>query len=347
MKEIKRKRKVLAVVNDFKIMSDTLYDVVGKHDGSAPQAFQDANIAKAPFKENSTYIVCPYDDLAKVYDTGFYPRSRCYDGMDRTEVAKMVEDRVNNIKIPYEQFIQNTVEQNNFDFWDSMSCQVYMGKTFNTAIMVDLFELYIGVHSGQLTPLEMDGDPRFMNSMYCFREKEGSRDFIQQREINKMNISYKFMSALKGDKKERQAVIDLLLYIGIVTRPDITEDEYYVGTLSNWINGKPTNVDNLLDVWDRSSDKSFREVLEFNRIINILQRRGRVSMSPSGLQYNGQVIGPDPRTAAELVATQPGMSEARAGMLNDYEEIVVMDGMAPEKGGRKPQRESDEPGQGN
>lgn len=58
MKEILKSKKVLVEVNGFNIMSDTLYEVVGKHDGSAPQAFQDANIAKAPFPENATHVCC-------------------------------------------------------------------------------------------------------------------------------------------------------------------------------------------------------------------------------------------------------------------------------------------------
>ena len=57
-----------------------------------------------------------------------------------------------------------------------------------------------------------------------------------------MNISYKFIDALKKGGKERQAVIDLLLYIGIVTRPDFTEDDYYTGSLSNWMNEKKTTI---------------------------------------------------------------------------------------------------------
>lgn len=61
----------MAEVNGFNIMSDTLYEVVGKHDGSAPQAFQDANIAKAPFPENATHVCCPWDDFSKAYNTGF------------------------------------------------------------------------------------------------------------------------------------------------------------------------------------------------------------------------------------------------------------------------------------
>lgn len=317
----KDKRKVLATVHDFKIMSDTIYEVVGKHDGSAPQAFQDANIAKAPFKENSTYIVCPYDNMGQVYDTGFYKRSRCYQGMNPIEVEKQVEERVENIMKPYEDFVQKTIEQTNFDFWDTMSIQVYMDKVFNTANPLDLFQLYVGIHSCMLTPKDMDGDPRFMGSMFCIVEKEGSRDFVQQRDINKMEIGYRFMNSMKKGGKERQSVIDLLLYIGVVTRPDITEDDYYTGSLSNWMNARATNVDYLVDIWDRSMDRDFREVMEFNRIINIMQRRGRMSMTPEGLKYNGQIIGPDPKTSAEIVAKRPEMLEFKAAILNEYNDM--------------------------
>lgn len=316
--EKKDKRKVLATVHDFNIMSDTIYEVVGKHDGSAPQAFQDANIAKAPFKENSTYIVCPYDNMGQVYDTGFYARSRCYQGMPRAEVERQVKERVENIMKPYEDFVQKNVEQTNFDFWDGMSAQIYMEKVFNTANPLDLFQLYIGIHSCMLTPKDMDGDPRFMGSMFCIVEKEGVRDFVKQRDINKMEIGYRFMNSMKKGGKERQAVIDLLLYIGVVTRPDITEDDYYIGSLSNWMNGRATNVDYLVDIWDRSMEKDFKEILEFNRIINIMMKRGRMAMTPEGLRYNNQIVGPDPRTSAEIIAKRPEMADTKIALINDY-----------------------------
>ena len=285
MKEILKSKKVLVEVNGFNIMSDSLYEVVGKHDGSAPQAFQDANIAKAPFPENATHVCCPWDDFSKAYNTGFYPRSRCYNGMDKDEVDRLV-------------------------------------KVYNTANTVELFYLYLAVFSGMLTPQEMDGDPIFMNSMFCFIEKDNAKDFVQQREINKMNISYKFINALKKGDKERQAVIDLLLYIGIVTRPDFTEDDYYTGSLSNWMNEKKTNIDYLLDIWDRSLEGDFKEVLEFYRIINVLQRNGRINMTPSGLQYNGQIIGPDTRTSAEFLATKKDLISVKANVLDEYEELM-------------------------
>lgn len=315
----------MATVHDFKIMSDTIYEVVGKHDGSAPQAFQDANIAKAPFKENSTYIVCPYDNMGQVYDTGFYKRSRCYQGMMMDEIEEQVRERVENIMRPYEDFVQKSIGQDNFDFWDNMSVQVYMDKVFNTANPLDLFQLYIGVHSCMLTPQEMDGDPRFMGSMFCIKEKEGSRDFVQQRDINKMEIGYRFMSAMKKGGKERQRVIDLLLYIGVVTRPDLTEDDYYAGSLSNWMNARQTNVDYLVDVWERSDDKDFEEVLRFNRMINVLQRRGRMTMTPDGLKYNGQIVGPDPKTAAEMVSKRPEMADIKGAMMGEYAEMEESD----------------------
>ena len=174
MKEILKSKKVLVEVNGFNIMSDTLYEVVGKHDESAPQAFQDANIAKAPFPENATHVCCPWDDFSEVYNTGFYPRSRCYNGMDKDEVDKLVDQRVNNIMKPFENISQKDLSQTNFEFWDDAKDKIYMGKVYNTANTVELFYLYLAVFSGMLTPQEMDGDPIFMNSMFCFIEKDNA-----------------------------------------------------------------------------------------------------------------------------------------------------------------------------
>lgn len=326
MNESKNK-KVLADVNGFSILSDTIYEIVGKDDKSAPQAFRDANIVKAPFEGNDDWIVCPYDSLANVYDTGFYSRSRCYARMDQDDVKRTLDDRINNIMRPYEDFRQVDMSQTNFDFWDNASEAIYMGKIFNTADPVDTLFLYIGVHSGMITPKEMDGDPFYMHSKFCIVEKNVAKDFIQQREINKMNLSYKFISALTKGGKSRQSVIDLLLYIGIITRPDLKEDDYYTGSLSNWMNNKKTNIDYLLDVWDRSEDDGFKEVLQYNRIINILQKRGKIRSSNEGLLYNGQLLGPDAKASAEHITTNKAMVETKLALLSEYEELIAMDSM--------------------
>ena len=66
----------------------------------------------------------------------------------------------------------------------------------------------------------------------------------------------------------------------------------------------------------------FKEVLEFYRIVNVLQRNGRINMTPSGLQYNGQIIGPDTRTSAEFLATKKDLISVKANVLDEYEELM-------------------------
>lgn len=331
MEDLKQK-KVIAVVNGFSIMSDTIYEVVGKDDKSAPQAFRDNNIVKAPFEGNDDWIVCPYDSSSQVYDTGFYDRSRCYMHMDRDEVKEMVKDRVDNIMKPYASFKNVDMSPSNFDFWDNASESLYMSKIFNTNEPSDLFFLYIAIHSGMLTPKELDGDPMFMHSKFCFVEKNVTKDFVQQREINKMNLSYNFLSDLKKGGKSRQQVIDLLLYIGIITRPDLKEDDYYTGSLSNWMNAKKTNVDYLLDIWGRAKEDGFQEILAYNRMLNILQRRGKLRTSNEGVIYNGQVIGMDNKSAAEQVVSNKSMVDTKLAIMTDYEELMSMDKISESAG---------------
>ena len=92
--------------------------------------------------------------------------------MDKDEVDKLVDQRVNNIMKPFENISQKDLSQTNFEFWDDAKDKIYMGKVYNTANTVELFYLYLAVFSGMLTPQEMDGDPIFMNSMFCFIEKD-------------------------------------------------------------------------------------------------------------------------------------------------------------------------------
>ena len=45
-------------------------------------------------------------------------------------------------------------------------------------------------------------------------------------------------------------------------------------------------------------------------------------MTPSGLQYNGQIIGPDTRTSAEFLATKKDLISVKANVLDEYEELM-------------------------
>ena len=45
-------------------------------------------------------------------------------------------------------------------------------------------------------------------------------------------------------------------------------------------------------------------------------------MTPSGLQYNGQIIGPDTRTSSEFLATKKDLISVKANVLDEYEELM-------------------------
>ena len=43
-----------------------------------------------------------------------------------------------------------------------------------------------------------------------------------------------------------------------------------------------------------------------------------MAMTPEGLRYNNQIVGPDPRTSAEIIAKRPEMADTKIALINDY-----------------------------
>lgn len=313
-------KKLLAVVSGMSIYSDSIYVVTGKPDESAPTGFQERGISKVPFPGNGIVSPCPWDKNLGVYDTGFFDKSICYKGMSKAEVETEVKRRVENILNPYEDATGRDIHQKNFDFWDTFRVKCYDGRLFYTNDMNDLFDLYIAIQGKVLTPKDEDGNPDFQGSLYCVEDKTTAVDVRKQRMIDKSEITYEFMSMLKGEDSERQKIFDLLLYLDIIHSVEMDPNMVqYI--FSNWIEQKNTHIDMYKEARNRflvDDEENGAQIIKFHRMIKEMIYSGAIQVNSSGMMFRGEDIGSDAISAAIQVVENKDFIQSKADIIDAY-----------------------------
>lgn len=313
-----RGRSLLAEVNGLRIYKDTLYVITGKKDESAPTGMVDMGISKMPFPGNRSTCLCRFDRDSNVYDTGFYLNSLCYRGWDQKQKEAECERRIRNIMTPYMEVVNNPLDQSDLSFWDNKTVALYSGRTFNTNDPIQLFELYIAMTSFSLTPKELDGDPRFMSSMYCVEDKSVSVDIKALRAQYKVDSFTKFNTSLSGTQIERDFILDLCLYLDIITRVDLEDDGFYKYQFSDWCDREPSNVELFVEAYNRFMEEDAREIPRFHRMIRHLVSKGIIKTTSDGLNLDGFLLGKDMKGAAMRLAADKEADAARIKLLEEY-----------------------------
>ena len=229
--------------------------------------------------------------------------------------------RIKNIRYPFEETVNEDLDQKNFDFWDSYRIDLYDGRLFYTNDVRDLFELYIAILSKSLTPKEEDGNPMYVESYYCVEDKTTAVDIRKQRQIDKADILYEFMNKLKGSEAERKSIYDLLLYLDIIYSVELDQSMVqYIFT--NWIDAKNTNVDMYKEASSRflSDDESSEgmQVIKFHRMIREMVEGLAVTVNTDGLYLNGELLGADAISASMALASNKSMLETKSRVLEAY-----------------------------
>lgn len=314
-------KRLLATVSGMKIYSDSIYVITGKMDESAPSGFQERGISKVPFPGNKNVVYCPWDKNLNTFDTGFYINSKCYQGMTRNEAEDEMNMRIKNIEAPFAESTNADLSASNTDFWEVKGVDCYDGRLFYTNDIRDLFDLYIALQVRALTPKEEDGNPEFQNSYYIVEDKTTAVDVRKQRQLDKTEIIYKFMSMLNGNPQERQKLYDLLLYLDIIHTVEIDPSMVqYIFT--NWIEQKSTNIDNYKSAQSRflAKDESLAgpQIIMFHRMIKEMMYAGIVKISTTGVTFNNDVIGSDAISAAIAVVENKDLVERKAQLLEAY-----------------------------
>lgn len=319
--ESQEPKKLLATVGGMKIYSGSIYVITGKMDEEAPSGYQERGISKTPFPGNKTVSCCGWDKDLRVYDTGFFINSGCYKGYSLEDRKGEMGMRIKNIRQPFEETVNEDLDQKNFDFWDSYSIDLYDGRLFYTDDVRDLFELYIAILSKALTPKEEDGNPLYVESYYCVEDKTTAVDIRKQRQIDKADILYEFMGKLKGSESEKQSIYNLLLYLDVIRSVELDPSMVqYIFT--NWIDAKNTNVDMYKEASSRflSDDETTEgmQIIKFHRMIKEMIEGLTVSVNSDGLYLNGELLGADAISASMALVSNKTMLETKSRVLEAY-----------------------------
>ncbi|PZU17884.1 MAG: hypothetical protein DI622_10245 [Chryseobacterium sp.] len=186
--------KVIIEVNGLKIKENSLYKVVDKPDLNAVDGLREHGSTKVPLEFMGNSVQCRYDVANRVFDTGFYTQSPCYSNMDRELREQRVRTLREKLVDPYELVHGiGKLDNKNEEFWLEYEYTVFEGKIFNTEDVNDLLALYIAMLGFELTPKELNGDPRFRNAQFCIEDKEVNFENawgICDEDLYKQSIKY-------------------------------------------------------------------------------------------------------------------------------------------------------------
>ena len=202
-----------------------------------------------------------------------------------------------------------------------MTIPDYEGRLFYTNDINDLFELYVSLQGRTLTPKELDGDPMFHNSLYCVEDKTTAVDIKKQRQLDKTEIIYNFMTMLNGNELDQQQIKDLLLYLGIIRTVNM-EPEMMRYAFLNWIEQRSTNVDQYKEAYNRymseDQDADGPQTLKFYRMISELIFSGGVQVTSSGVFVDGMEMGADTFSSAQNMVKGKEYVPVKAKLVEAY-----------------------------
>lgn len=305
----------------FHIRKNTVYTVIGRSDAGAPEALQKYGSSKIPFAGNCDYVNCPFDRIGNIYDTGFYPESRCYNDLTREAAAESAEMALKNVGEPYSRVNNVDISQYNYEFWDSLSIKLYEGGlVFDTNNPTQLFNLYISILSGQLCPDVLDGDPKFMNAFYMLIDSSVNLVQGDEYELNVLDATTNFMSLFKGSEEQRQTAIDIAIYLKIHDGMD-ADDRYFAVAFKRFLEERVENIERFKYAYDLSKDPTKHEILKMSRMLTMLMSRGRVRTDKEGLYLKGVLLGKEKQVISETVVMDPKQAKSKMLIIEEYEKI--------------------------
>lgn len=320
------KKEVLASIKGseeiFDIKKDTIYKVYGRFDEGAPDGLQRLGISKIPFLGNGDRILCRFDELSEVYDTGLYASSMCYRGLPPQEAAKMAKKAKENIGDPYVKITGKNIEQSNYDFWDSFIVALNDDSViFDTSNPVDAFKLYIAVLSRKLCPEELDGDPKYKDAFYRLIDTTTTEVFKNEYDLDVMNATATFVTMLNGDKEEEQAAKDIAIWLGFYDGSDLSK-EYILLAFSNYLKADPGNCKSYSRAYTMYNSPVEYEILKICRMLCVLALRGVTELTKKGLMLGGRTLGKDRKSVADRCVNDKDMEKTKIAIIEAYDALV-------------------------
>lgn len=298
---------------EFRIQSNTPYQIVSKFDADAPDGFQKVRSTKVPDPSvgyNGTPLAF-YDLDRAVYDTALTEYSKAlvklYPDVDErkralTEITKKITNPLIALKG------KDTIEPSNFQFWDDFRIDLAVDEILNTANPLHLFYLYSLIIHGKLAPIEFESESYFKNNaQFSVENKESVINISQKRELDKSKAISRFFTLHEDDES---ALLAILEWMGITGLEGA--DEALMNTVfKNWLEKDDNqNPKEFLKTYDNYyKTKSGKNVLDIFKGLKDLQKSKKAKKTTEGVLFEEEIIGKDFKEAAEKVATNKELLE--------------------------------------
>lgn len=309
---------------EFHIRKNTIYKVEGRFDDNAPSGLQTLGVSKIPFAGNGDKVMCRFDEGAGVFNTGFYPNSKCYSSLDRSEAEKLAKQAYNNIGKPFSDLTNNDISQFNNDFWDNYIVTLNDSTIlFDTNNPSDLFRMYVAILSRKLVPEELEGDPHYGDAFYRLIDTTSASEFKNEYDLDLMKSTAAFVTLLGGDEESVQGAKDIAIYLGFYDGSDVS-NEYLMLAFNHYLKEAAANIKSFNRVYTMYHDPVECEILKVCRMLAILTLRGKVSTTKQGISLKGKILGKDRKVIAEKAVINKTGEKDKMFIVDEYHALLDM-----------------------
>lgn len=295
-------------INEFDLKLDTIYQVMPKYDGSAPDGWRKERTTKAlaPWGRNIEGI--PFNDHKKVWDTGLYESSPSLSNRREEEVNDILSFVEKNIVRPLEDNLYGEGALDHKDvkdsFWLDYSIDLYNGRIFNTSDPRQLLDLYLCILHGKLCPKgKAESSPYYPFAQFTVENKEHSRSVQQENELLTVEAMGEFYSMLNNNKDRLKLVMN---YVG-VNIPVKASDGVYTTSFTSFINHRDNsrfNKEEFIEASKKAKEKEGYQELYFYDILGKLFKKKIVTREREFFMFEGTELGTSLKEAARKVAKE-------------------------------------------
>jgi hypothetical protein len=318
-------KKMLFEVNGFQVFENTIYAINDKKDYDAPDGFIREGTTKLPSSgvgESFGVRFVPRSPGSKegVWDTGLYPESKCYDGLDEKtrgirsgEVIKSIGSALLNLY----GVEKKDLHQANHDFWQTKVFSVESGKTLSSNNVNDLVTLYYAIKEMKVAPKQFENDTRYKNTSYIVVDVKNDIKKRDEAVLNKYESIGVFTELLKSN---RPTLINLLAFMGCPVADGI-DNAGLISIFDTFMSENASRIELFNNYTSSIKDSNFQDKLAiFSQIKSgsAWKNHGIEKLPTGAYIFEDIELGADLKTVAESITKDSKLTELKDAILEVY-----------------------------
>ncbi len=307
-------------IKNFEIKLNSLYQVNPKFDASAPDGFQEYRTTKMLTSTGANVETIPFDDQRNVWDTGLYPTSPCYQGMNKKEVEGILEVLQEKVVQPLEDQWGEGVLDHKEDskFWNTYKIELYRSRVFNTEEPLQTLNLFHALIQGLLAPKgKMESSPDFRAAQFIVEDKEKAISLEQEKDLLNTEAIGLFYGLLNGDVSTMRNVLN---YVGIKIPAGSKIDKAVVSNIFNRSMGASKDEfyskKSFVEACEKSKTKEGYNELKMFKDLEELFLKGEVEKDRENFVMKGEILGNSLKEAARTVTKNAKLEAIVDGLID-------------------------------